>query len=187
MLIDSTGIKLRAKASEMKRIRKQSGRLFSRRTRKQDGSNGALAIVLGPIVDNAPGARFTSRSTSRRWRSELSSSPPATSAMPFVGKPSTERFPYPPHCPNCHDDRCPWRTAIIPPHKNARPWRTATPGVKALNEALRATQYLGRARWRRWSGYHRRNRAEICRGQKTIRGIVFPAIGRTASSCCANG
>ena len=28
------------------------------------------------------------------------------------------------------------------------------------NEALRASKYLGRALWRRWSGYHRRSRAE---------------------------
>ncbi|KTF06474.1 ISSpo9, transposase, partial [marine sediment metagenome] len=28
------------------------------------------------------------------------------------------------------------------------------------NEALRAAKYLGRALWRRWSGYHRRSRVE---------------------------
>ena len=30
----------------------------------------------------------------------------------------------------------------------------------ARNEALRATKYLGRALWLRWSGYHRRSRVE---------------------------
>jgi hypothetical protein len=30
----------------------------------------------------------------------------------------------------------------------------------ARNEALRASKYLGRAIWRRWSGYHRRSRVE---------------------------
>jgi len=30
----------------------------------------------------------------------------------------------------------------------------------ARNEALRAARYLGRALWRRWSGYHRRSRVE---------------------------
>ncbi len=30
----------------------------------------------------------------------------------------------------------------------------------ARNEALREARYLGRALWRRWSGYHRRSRAE---------------------------
>ena len=50
--------------------------------------------------------------------------------------------------------------AIIPPRKNAKPWKTATAGAAARNEALRAAKYLGRALWRRWSGYHRRSRAE---------------------------
>ena len=50
--------------------------------------------------------------------------------------------------------------AVIPPHKNAKPWETTTAGAVARNEALRASKYLGRALWRRWSGYHRRSRAE---------------------------
>jgi hypothetical protein len=33
-------------------------------------------------------------------------------------------------------------------------------GASARNEALRASKYLGRALWRRWSGYHRRSRVE---------------------------
>lgn len=37
---------------------------------------------------------------------------------------------------------------------------TATAGAIARNEALRASKYLGRALWRRWSGYHRRSRVE---------------------------
>jgi hypothetical protein len=40
------------------------------------------------------------------------------------------------------------------------PWKTATAGEGARNEALRASKYLGRAIWRRWSGYHRRSRVE---------------------------
>ena len=61
----------------------------------------------------------------------------------------------------CHDaiaDR--GAAAVIPPRKNARPWKTATAGAAARNEALRASKYLGRALWRRWSGYHRRSRVE---------------------------
>lgn len=61
----------------------------------------------------------------------------------------------------CHDaiaDR--GANAIIPPRKNARPWKTATAGAVARNEALRASKYLGRALWRRWSGDHRRSRVE---------------------------
>jgi hypothetical protein len=50
--------------------------------------------------------------------------------------------------------------AVIPPRKNAKLWKTVTAGAMARNEALRAAKYLGRALWRRWSGYHRRSRVE---------------------------
>jgi len=50
--------------------------------------------------------------------------------------------------------------AVIPPRKNAKPWSPTSPGAIARNEALRTSKYLGRAIWRRWSGYHRRSRAE---------------------------
>jgi hypothetical protein len=50
--------------------------------------------------------------------------------------------------------------AIIPPRKNAKPWKPDTVGAIARNEALRASKYLGRALWRRWSGCHRRSRVE---------------------------
>ena len=51
--------------------------------------------------------------------------------------------------------------AVIPARKNARPWLEKTPGAQARNDTVRATRRLGR----------------------TIRGIVFPAIGCGASSC----
>jgi hypothetical protein len=47
-----------------------------------------------------------------------------------------------------------------PPSKNAKPWKVITAGAVARNEALRASKHLGRALWRRWSGYHRRSRVE---------------------------
>lgn len=50
--------------------------------------------------------------------------------------------------------------AVIPPRKNAKAWKPTSPGAIARNEALRASKYLGRAIWRRWSGYHRRSRVE---------------------------
>lgn len=50
--------------------------------------------------------------------------------------------------------------AVIPPRKNAKPWKPTSPGAVTRNEALRASKYLGRAIWRRWSGYHRRSRVE---------------------------
>ena len=50
--------------------------------------------------------------------------------------------------------------AVIPPRRNAKPWKKDSPGVGARNEALRAIKRLGRTIWRRWRGYHRRSRAE---------------------------
>jgi hypothetical protein len=50
--------------------------------------------------------------------------------------------------------------AIIPPRRNAKPWKPTTAGAIARNAALRSSKYLGPAIWRNWSGYHRRSRAE---------------------------
>jgi hypothetical protein len=63
--------------------------------------------------------------------------------------------------------------AIIPPRKNAKPWKPDTPGAIARNAALRASQRFGRtistppgSILRRrlpgngWSGYRRRSRVE---------------------------
>ena len=83
--------------------------------------------------------------------------------------------------------------AVIPPRKNAKPWKTVTAGAVARNEALRASRYLGRALWRPLSAA---SFGCACRamdgaattveaaskfepGQKTVRGTVFPANGCT--------
>ena len=50
--------------------------------------------------------------------------------------------------------------AVIPPRRNAKPWKKNSPGAAARNEALRAMKRFGRTLWRRWSGYHRRSRVE---------------------------
>lgn len=61
----------------------------------------------------------------------------------------------------CHDAIAQRGTAaVIPPRRNAQPWKETTAGAAARNEALRASRRLGRAIWRRRSGYHRRSRAE---------------------------
>ncbi len=61
----------------------------------------------------------------------------------------------------CHDAiAARGAAAIIPPRKNAKPWKPDTPGAVARNEILRTSQRFGRAIWRRWSGYHRRSRVE---------------------------
>lgn len=51
-------------------------------------------------------------------------------------------------------------SGCIPTRKNARPWKGSSLGVLARNEILRATKRLGRAIWKRWSGYHRRSLVE---------------------------
>ncbi len=61
----------------------------------------------------------------------------------------------------CHDAiAARGAAAIIPPRKNGKPWKTDGAGAIARNEALRASRRFGRTIWRRWSGYHRRSRAE---------------------------
>lgn len=50
--------------------------------------------------------------------------------------------------------------AMIPPRKNAKPWKPTSAGAIARNDAVNAQRYLGRTLWRRWSGHHRRSRAE---------------------------
>jgi len=50
--------------------------------------------------------------------------------------------------------------AIIPTRKNAQPCKARRPGAAARNEILRTTNRLGRAIWKKWSGYHRRSLVE---------------------------
>jgi hypothetical protein len=50
--------------------------------------------------------------------------------------------------------------AVIPTRKNAQPWKARRPGAAARNEILRTTNRLGRAIWKKWSGYHRRSLVE---------------------------
>ncbi|MDO5604801.1 MAG: IS5 family transposase [Paracoccus sp. (in: a-proteobacteria)] len=61
----------------------------------------------------------------------------------------------------CHDAiAARGAAAIIPPRKNAKPWKPDTAGAIARNDILRTSRRVGRTIWRRWSGYHRRSRAE---------------------------
>ena len=50
--------------------------------------------------------------------------------------------------------------AIIPIRKNAKPWKAIRCGADARNEILHTTRRLGRAIWKKWSGYHRRSLVE---------------------------
>lgn len=61
----------------------------------------------------------------------------------------------------CHDTIAKrGAAAIIPPRKNAKPWKPDTEGAIVRNEALRACKRFGRALWKRWASYHRRSCAE---------------------------
>ncbi len=61
----------------------------------------------------------------------------------------------------CHDAiAARGAAAIIPPRKNAKPWKPDSAGAIARNEALRTSRRFARTIWRRCSGYHRRSRAE---------------------------
>jgi hypothetical protein len=50
--------------------------------------------------------------------------------------------------------------AIIPTRKNAQLRKENTAGARARNDILRATKLLGRAIWKKWSGYHGRSLVE---------------------------
>ena len=57
----------------------------------------------------------------------------------------------------CHDTiAARGAAAILPPRRNAKPWKPDTAGAVARNEILRLSKRLGRIIWRRWRGDHRR-------------------------------
>jgi hypothetical protein len=61
----------------------------------------------------------------------------------------------------CHDAiAARGAVAIIPPRKNAKPRKPDTAGAIARTKILRTSKRVGRTIWQRWSGYHRRSRAE---------------------------
>ena len=50
--------------------------------------------------------------------------------------------------------------AIIPPRKNAKPWKDQQARSIKRNELLKIVKRLGRSLWKKWSGYHRRSLVE---------------------------
>ncbi|WP_264077364.1 IS5 family transposase, partial [Acinetobacter baumannii] len=50
--------------------------------------------------------------------------------------------------------------AVIPPRKNAKPWKDKKMSSLERNELLRTVKCLGRTIWKKWSGYHRRSLVE---------------------------
>ena len=172
--------------SGVRRIRKQSGGLFSRRTRKHGGAKRRVWRKVHLAIDEQTleirAVEVTSSDVGDApMLPELLSQIPADQDIASVTAPShglqanrcratdgaydTRKYHDAIHCPLVV---CPQTTrgaergadAVIPPRKNAQPWKTVTAGAVARNEALRASKDLGRALWRRWSGYHRRSLAE---------------------------
>ncbi|WP_374663499.1 IS5 family transposase [Acinetobacter sp.] len=47
--------------------------------------------------------------------------------------------------------------AVIPPRKNAKPWKDKKLGSLERNKLLKTVKHLGRTLWKKWSGYHRRS------------------------------
>lgn len=50
--------------------------------------------------------------------------------------------------------------AIIPPRKNAKPWKDSRTNSIKRNELLNTVKCLGKTIWKNWSGYHRRSLVE---------------------------
>ena len=50
--------------------------------------------------------------------------------------------------------------AVIPPRKNAKPWKDTNVHSRERNELLRTVKHFGRTLWKKWSGYHRRSLVE---------------------------
>jgi hypothetical protein len=86
----------------------------------------------------------------------------------------------------CHDaiaDR--GAAAIIPPRKNAKPWKTVTAGAVARYEALRASEYLGRALWDDGAGTTPKPRRDLSRAGKQSGGLFsrrMDALRETAGA-----
>ncbi len=50
--------------------------------------------------------------------------------------------------------------AVIPPRKNAKPWKDKKLSSLERNDLLKTVKHLGRMLWKKWSGYHRRSLVE---------------------------
>jgi hypothetical protein len=126
--------------------------------------------------DMAHGARSTSGSMKRRWKSGRPSASQATSAMrPCCLNCSTR----PParetasvtadgafDTRKCHEAiAARGAAAIMPPRKNAKPWKPGTAGAIASNDILRTSTRFGRTIRERWSEYHR-GLQEACGGSR---------------------
>ncbi len=144
----------------MRRSRKQSGRLFSRQTRKHGGPKRRIWRKIHIEIDEETlEVRAIEVTTSNVGDApilpELLSQIPNEQDIGSVtadGAYDTRK---------CHDAIANRNAhAVIPPRKNAKPWTPTSAAAVARNEAVQASRYLDRTLWRRWSGDHRRSRVE---------------------------
>lgn len=54
---------------------------------------------------------------------------------------------------------------VVPPRRDGQPWKDKTTWAASRNAKLAAIARLGRAIWKRWSGYHRRSLVETAMGR----------------------
>ena len=127
-----------------RRIRKQSGGLFSRRTRKHGGAKRRVWRKIHIGIDEQTleirAAGFTTSDVGDApMLPELLDQIPPDQEIASVtadGAFDTRK---------CHDAiaAC-GAAAIIPPRRNAKPWKPDTAGAIARNDALRASRRFGR-------------------------------------------
>jgi len=131
-------------------MRKQSGGLFSRRTRKHGGTKRRVWRKIDIGIDEQTleirAAEFTTGDVGDApMLPELLDQIPPDQEIASVtadGAFDTRK---------CHDAiAARGAAAIIPPRRNAKPWKPDTAGAIARNEALLASKRFGRTIWRRW-------------------------------------
>ncbi len=146
LLVDSTGIKM---LGEGEWKRKKHGADYRRQWRKIHMGIDAqtLEIRAFEVTDNAEG--------DAPMLPELLSQIPADE--PIISVSGDGAY----DTKGCHAAiAARGAAAVIPTRKNGQPWKENTAGAKARNEILRATRYLGRTIWKKWSAYHRRSLVE---------------------------
>ena len=128
----------------LRRIRKQSGGLFSRRTRKHGGTKRRVWRKIHIGIDEQTleirAAEFTTSDVGDApMLPELLDQIPPDQKIASVtadGAFDTRK---------CHDAiAARGAAAIIPPRRNAKPWKPDTAGAIARNDALRASRRFGR-------------------------------------------
>ena len=146
LLIDSTGIKM---LGEGEWKTKKHGAEYRRQWRKVHLGIDAQTLEIRAIevTDNAVG-------DAPMLPELLSQIPPEERITTVSGDGAYDTK-------GCHEAIAKRKAeAVIPTRKNAKPWKENRLGAHVRNEILRATRLLGRAIWRKWSGYHRRSLVE---------------------------